>query len=218
MNWIHRWLCRSPGWRNKLQERIPWALEGADLGPEVLEVGPGPGLTTDLLSPRIARLTALEIDSVLANSLAARFLGSNVTVIRGDATSMPFADAQFSGAVCFTMLHHVPSPRLQDKLLAEVLRVLAPGGVFAGVDSRQSLRMRLLHIRDTLVPIDPSGFSSRLAAAGFRDVLVESNQEAFRFRARRPLKSIAVTSKSQHGLATTSTRHVESDQKFESHK
>ena len=160
-------------------------MEEIDLGPQVLEVGPGPGLTTDLLRPRIARLTVLEIDSALANSLAARLLASNVTVIRGDATSMPFADAQFSAAVCFTMLHHVPSPQLQDKLLEEVLRVLAPGGVFAGVDSRQSLRMRLIHIRDTLVPIDPNSFGARLEAAGFRDVFIEANKQAFRFRARR---------------------------------
>jgi SAM-dependent methyltransferase len=185
MNWIHRWLCRSPQWRNRLQERMPWALDGIDLGPQVLEVGPGPGLTTDLLRSRIARLTVLEIDSALANSLAARLLGSNVTVVCGDATSMPFADAQFSAAVSFTMLHHLPSPRLQDKLLGEVLRVLAPGGVFVGVDSRQSLRMRLIHVCDTLVPVDPNSFNARLEAAGFRDVLIESNKQAFRFRARR---------------------------------
>jgi SAM-dependent methyltransferase len=186
MNWIHHWLCRSSAWRKTLDERIPWALDGVELGPDVLEVGPGPGLTTDLLRQRIARVTALEIDSVLAGSLATRLRESDVAVICGDATSMPFADAQFSGAVCFTVLHHVASVRLQDKVLREVLRVLAPGGVFAGVDSRQSLRMRLIHMGDTLVPVDPSGFRARLEAAGFRDILVESNKEAFRFHARRP--------------------------------
>ena len=84
------------------------------------------------------------------------------------------------------MLHHVPSPALQDQLLREVCRVLKPGGVFAGVDSRQSLRMRVLHIRDTLVPVDPEIFPARLKAAGFEDISVEANDRAFRFRARRP--------------------------------
>ncbi|MGO9275191.1 MAG: class I SAM-dependent methyltransferase [Terriglobia bacterium] len=184
MNLIHRWICRSGSWRKVLGERVfPWALKGVELGQDVLEVGPGPGLTTDLLHPGVTRMTAIEIDPALARSLATRFAGSNVTVIQGDATAMPFPDAQFSGAVSFTMLHHVPSPDLQDRLLGEVRRVLRPGGAFAGMDSRQSFSMRLLHIRDTLVPVDPNTFGVRLESAGFRDVFIEANEHAFRFRA-----------------------------------
>ncbi|MGH9378230.1 MAG: class I SAM-dependent methyltransferase [Terriglobia bacterium] len=187
MNRVHRWLCRSARWRKLLEETVmPWVLTGVELGPDVLEVGPGPGLTTDVLRSKVARMTALEIDSALAGSLAARLRGSNVTVIEGDATAMPFDDARFSGAISCTMLHHVPSPALQDKLLREVRRVLKPGALFAGVDARQTILMRLLHIGDTLVPIDPKTFSARLEAAGFEDAFVETNAEAFRFRARRP--------------------------------
>jgi ubiquinone/menaquinone biosynthesis C-methylase UbiE len=186
MNGVHRWMCRSAYWRKVLEQKVmPWVLSGVQLGEEVLEVGPGPGLTTDLLRPRIARMTALEIDPALADSLAARLGDSNVTVIRGDATAMPFEDARFSGAVSFTMLHHVPSPDLQNRLLREVRRVLRPGGMFAGVDSRQSLGMRLLHIHDTLVPVNPDTFGARLEAARFQDVFIETNDQAFRFHARR---------------------------------
>jgi len=184
MNLVHRWLCRSASWRKVLGERVfPWALKGVELGQDVLEVGPGPGLITDLLHPRVARMTAIEIDPALARTLAVRFAGSNVTVIQGDATAMPFPDAQFSGAVSFTMLHHVPSPDLQDRLLREVRRVLKFGAAFAGMDSRQSFRMRLLHIHDTLVPVDPATFGVRLESAGFREILIETNEDAFRFRA-----------------------------------
>ncbi len=187
MNRLHRWYCRSPHWRQELEQRVlPWALSGVELGEDVLEVGPGPGLTTDLLRPRLTRLTTLEIDAALAAALAARLAGSNVTVIQGDAAAMPFPDARFSGVVSFTMLHHVPSADLQDGVLREVCRVLKPGGVFAGVDSRQTFVMRLVHIRDTLVPVDPENFPARLAAAGFSDVFIETNARAFRFRARRP--------------------------------
>ena len=187
MNLIHRWLCRSGGWRKTVERDIlPWVMNGVDLGPDVLEVGPGPGITTDLLRLRIDRLTGIEVDPALAKSLSARLQGANVDVLHGDATHMPFADARFSGAVCFTMLHHVPSPELQDRLLREVQRVLKPGGCFVGVDSRQSLGMRLIHIYDTLVPIDPDGFAARLEASGFIDVQVESNPARFRFQARRP--------------------------------
>ena len=110
-------------------------------------------------------------------------------VVKGDATEMPFANAQFSSTVCFTMLHHVHTPALQDQLLREVWRVLRPGGVFVGTDSLQSLFMRLIHIRDTLVPIVPGTFGDRLQAAGFQVMEIEKNSEAFRFHARRPAAS-----------------------------
>lgn len=186
MNLIHRWLCRSAGWRKQLEtEIVPWVLQDVDLGSDILEVGPGPGLTTDLLRPRVKHLTAIEIDARQAAELRDRLQGSNAEVIQGDATAMPFPDGRFSSAVCFTMLHHVPSPELQDRLLREVCRVLKPGGTFAGVDSRQSLRMRLLHINDTLVPVDADQLSGRLEMAGFTDVEIEMNERRFRFRARR---------------------------------
>jgi ubiquinone/menaquinone biosynthesis C-methylase UbiE len=187
MNRIHRWLCRSERWRKELEGNVvPWVLDGVKLGSNVLEVGPGPGLTTDILRSQVNHLTALEIDSALAHSLAARMRSSNVTVIQGDATVMPFRDAQFSGAVCFTMLHHVPFPALQDKLLCEVRRVLEPGGTLAGVDSLTSPFMRLIHIFDTLVPVNPATFHTRLQNAGFENILVDTNPARIRFRARKP--------------------------------
>jgi hypothetical protein len=78
----------------------------------------------------------------------------------------------------------VPSPELQDRLLGEVRRVLRPGGVFAGSDSLTSPLFRLLHVRDTLVPVDPDGFAARLEAAGFRDAEVKVAGRSFRFVAR----------------------------------
>ncbi len=40
------------------------------------------------------------------------------------------------------------SAQLQDQLFAEVNRVLSPGGVFAGSDSRVSAMFRLIHLYD----------------------------------------------------------------------
>jgi ubiquinone/menaquinone biosynthesis C-methylase UbiE len=186
LNRLHNWLCRSARWRRTIEQRVPWVLANADLGENVLELGPGPGLTTDRLRLAARHITAIEIDSKLAKSLSSRLCGSNVAVVAGDATAMPFSDAQFSGAVSFTMLHHVPSPRLQDKLLSEVWRVVKPGGVFVGSDSLQSLFMRLIHLGDTLVPVDPDAFAVRLEAAGFEVLEMEKKRDAFRFFARRP--------------------------------
>ena len=165
---------------------IPWALKGVDLGNDVLEVGPGPGLTTDILRQRVPHITSIEIDPRLAASLQERMQDTNVRVIHGDATAMPFPSDSFSAAVSFTMLHHVPSAALQDKLLAEVFRVLKSGGTFAGTDSTWSRAFALIHLWDTMVVVDPDGLGERLKAAGFTDVSIRVVRSAFSFRARRP--------------------------------
>ncbi|MEU6271627.1 hypothetical protein ABZ871_04240 [Streptomyces populi] len=86
------------------------------------------------------------------------------------------------------MLHHVPTAAHQDRVFAEAARVLRPGGVFAGSDSRPSLRFRLLHVRDTMNTVDPDGLPARLEAAGFTDasVTVHAGGGVLRFRATRP--------------------------------
>jgi SAM-dependent methyltransferase len=112
-------------------------------------------------------------------------LGDNVLEIGpgygGTNTGLPAEE--FSSVVCFTMLHHVPTPALQDQLLAEAFRVLRPGGVFAGSDSAASTLFRLLHFRDTCNPVHPQAFPEHLRAAGFDDVHVEANGRRLRWRA-----------------------------------
>jgi ubiquinone/menaquinone biosynthesis C-methylase UbiE len=171
MNLLHRLVCRSALWRWTVERWvIPWALDGLDPGDDVLELGPGPGLTTDVLRERAARLTAVEIDPRLASSLQERMKNTNVEVVEADATAMPFPDGSFSAILSFTMLHHVPSVTLQNQLLAEAWRVLRPGGVFAGTDTAPGVLLRLAHIGDTMVPVDPATLSQRLETAGFDEL------------------------------------------------
>jgi SAM-dependent methyltransferase len=187
MNWFHRQVCRSTRWRHRVEgELLPWTLQDVELGDEVLEIGPGPGITTDLLRARTRRLTALEVDADSAAALQQRLNGSGVSVVHGDGATMPFPDRSFSGVVALTMLHHVPTAALQDRLLAEAWRVLRPGGVFAGFDGVGSFLFRLVHLGDTYTPVNPDTFGRRLEAAGFADVAVERGRARFRFRATRP--------------------------------
>jgi SAM-dependent methyltransferase len=184
MNREHLDILVSDGWRELLRDFIvPWALGATDLGDDVLEVGPGPGLTTDLLRDRVPRLTAVEVDAGLAADLADRLAGTTVEVVNADATAMPFEDRRFSGAVSFTMLHHVPTAALQDALFAEVCRVLRPGGVFVMSDGVASDDLAAQHDDDIYNPVDPSTVEDRLRAAGFRSVEVRANEIGWTARA-----------------------------------
>jgi SAM-dependent methyltransferase len=177
MNENHK-LCGSDEWRAVIRDTIlPWALGDTDLGDDVLEVGPGYGATTDVLSERPGRLTAVEIDEELATALADRFAASDtVTIVHGDATDLGFPDRRFSGAASFTMLHHVPSAALQDRLFAEVARVLRPRGVFVASDSLRSDMHEAGHVGDTYNPVDPATLEARLLAAGFAGAAVRRNE------------------------------------------
>lgn len=192
MNLLHRRYCRSAEWgRLVADELVPWVLADLTLGPRALELGPGPGLTTQELRRRTDHLTAVELDAHDAAELAERHAADNVTVVRGDATDLSFPDASFTGVVSMTMLHHVPSTDDQDRLFAQALRVLEPGGVFCGCDSRPNLRWRLLHVMDTCTVLEPETLQVRLELAGFTDVRVDMTPRRTRFRARRPLRDRA---------------------------
>jgi SAM-dependent methyltransferase len=187
VNETHLRYLASPQWAATVRDDLlPWVLGSSDLGDDCLEVGPGPGVTTDLLRARAGRLTAVELDPALAETLADRLAGTNVEVVNADATNMPLATDRFSSAVCLTMLHHVPSAALQDRLLAEVARVLRPGATFLGSDSIEAPEVRAGHDGDIFVPVDPDQLAVRLIAAGFERPEVETKATRVRFAARKP--------------------------------
>ena len=188
MNQEHLEGLRSDAWATFLEsDLLPWVLDEADLGSRVVEVGPGPGRTTDILHTRFDQLRAVEIDEQLATELRDRFAErSGVTVHHGDGAAMPFDDGSFTGACCFIMLHHVPTADHQDRLFEEVARVLGPNSTFVGADAIASDDLAARHVDDTFNPVDPSTLSDRLERAGFTDVVVSERPGLFKFRARTP--------------------------------
>ena len=192
MNDAHAQFCASYEWRAVLRDEILPAIIGAnDLGADLLEVGPGYGATTDYLRERVTQVTAVEIHPELAAGLAERFAGTNVEIVEGDATDLAFAADRFSAATSFFMLHHVPTPELQDRLFAEVARVLRPGGLFVAADSVASDDLAAFHEDDVYNPIDPDTLAARLTAAGFAEVEVRSMEPGWAAHAHRPAPSPA---------------------------
>jgi SAM-dependent methyltransferase len=187
MNETHLQFLASPQWAQILEEELlPWVEAAGPLGDDVLEIGPGPGLTTDLLRERVQKVTAVEIDPSLGEPLRDRLAGTNVEVIVADATTAELPDDHFSAAACFSMLHHMPSPDHQNRLFAQLFRVLRPGGIFVGQDSRDLEAIRAGHADDTFTPIDPEEMKDRLSSAGFAQTKTDVVGFHFRFISHKP--------------------------------
>ena len=173
MNENHAKVCTSPEWADYIQATVlPAVTRDVDLGDRMLEIGPGPGAATEWLRSRVTGLTAIEVDEAAAALLADRYAGSNVEIVTGSAGALSYPADSFDSVGCFTMLHHVPTLALQNKLLAEALRVLRPGGVLLGSDSLPSNGLHHFHADDIYNPIDPASLISRLQTVGFAAMTV----------------------------------------------
>jgi ubiquinone/menaquinone biosynthesis C-methylase UbiE len=181
----HQQFCASPAWRQMVEEQImPLALDGVDLGDDVLEVGPGPGFTTDVLRTRTKKLTAVEIDPDLAAALADRLAGSNVEVVVGDATALDLPSARFTGAASFHMIHHVGPPEAQRQAFSELARVVESGGVLVVADASYSEGSHAFHHSDTYQPMDPETLKALLSDVGFCGIKVKEHELGWVARAR----------------------------------
>lgn len=169
--------CTSGDWQQMLEERIlPEALAHVDLGTDVVEIGPAVGFTTEIMCRRVERVTAVEIDPGLAARLRERLAEAPVTVVEGDGRATGLESGTFTGAVSFNMLHHVPTDDDQDRIFAELNRLLRPGGALVLSDGSDSEGVRAFHQGDTYHPIDPDGMVGRLERAGFSEVRTATHE------------------------------------------
>lgn len=186
MNMLHRLCCSSNMWAKGVERKLlPWALTDVELGSDTVEIGPGYGANLRVLTTMTDRLTCVEIDEPMTERLQERY-GDRARIINGDGTDTGLPADAFSSVVCFTMLHHVPTPPLQDRLFAEAFRMLTPGGVFAGSDGVHSIPFRLVHLGDTYNPVPTDTLADRLRGAGFVDVTVERKGSDQRWQAVKP--------------------------------
>ncbi len=160
-------------------------LSGYKLGDRVLELGAGPGATTEELRRRAPHVTSLEYDHAFAAKLGARFANTNVGVLQGDAASLPFPDGAFSSVLAVLVLHHLKSREQQDKAFAEIYRVLQPGGALFALEIGDGWLQRFGHLRSTFVPVAPAAAFARLTSLGFSKIVVDMKASIFRICALR---------------------------------
>jgi ubiquinone/menaquinone biosynthesis C-methylase UbiE len=122
------------------------ALAGGDW--IVGDLGCGTGQVTAALAPFVERVVAVDASAAMLQAARRRLQGvANVDLRRGELESLPIDDARLDAATVMLVLHHVPEPA---KALAEVSRVLKPGGRIIVVDmlphDREGYRQQMGHV------------------------------------------------------------------------
>src|SRR5205823_3687408 len=120
------WFAQAAG-EPPFSRLIPFA-ELADR--DVLEIGCGTGVHAKLLAAAGARLTAIDLTPTAVELTKRRLelAGLDADVREADAESLPFADESFDFVWSWGVVHHSEDT---DAVLAEIARVLRPGGLLA---------------------------------------------------------------------------------------
>lgn len=204
MNRMEHFFCSTSLWQRMTHRYLlPWVLSDARLGDHVLEIGAGYGAATGQLRKVAARVTSLEYDVKAVGKLKAKHGGEGVTALCGDAAALPFADETFSSAVAILVLHHLKSRELQDRAIAEVYRVLRPGGSFFVFEIEDGWMERMAHYRSTFTPIPAGSAFARLNKAGFSKISVDLRRGSYRFRARKAM--VAAADENERAVAASAT-------------
>jgi ubiquinone/menaquinone biosynthesis C-methylase UbiE len=116
----------------------------------VLEIGAGTGLNLAHYPDEVAELVLVEPDPAMRKRLSRRTgrIGRQTDVVDAGAEALPFADASFDTVVCTLVLCTVPSP---DRALAEIARVLAPGGRLLFIEHVRADSRTLAGVQDRLL-------------------------------------------------------------------
>jgi SAM-dependent methyltransferase len=136
----------------------------------VLNAGAGAGSLTVSLIERGYHVTSVDMSEPFLERLR-ELSGGRGEVRYADLTQLPFEDGSFDGIVCGEVLEHIPD---DVAALAELQRVLRPGGVFvATVPANPWLYDWFDKWVGHLRRYSPEGMAGRLREAGFDDADVE---------------------------------------------
>lgn len=131
---VLRFFVGISGPNTEEEREIALRMLGVRAGDQVIDVGCGPGNYT----PHLARLAGegLTVGLDASESMVATAVGrggpQNLAYVRGDAGALPFEDESFDRACSVGVIHMLEQPHAG---LAEMVRVLAPGGRLAIVAS-----------------------------------------------------------------------------------
>src|SRR5665213_1059129 len=186
-SYADQWWDGSQKWLRALQNLVPLRLAYFDQvaawpGRTVLDLGCGGGFMSEALAARGADVVGVD-PSRGAVAIATRHAASRGLAVRylvGSGEAIPLVSGSVDCVVCVDVLEHV---RSLDHVLAEVHRVLRPGGLFLFDTINRTWMARFVIVfcgerilrllpRGTHDPakfITPAELDAKLAARGFAD-------------------------------------------------
>lgn len=107
-------------------------------GDRVLDVGCGTGIFAGRIARQYPGANVVGLDLSPGMLQIARHnckhLDENVQFVEGDSEHLPFADDSFDVVTCVHSFHHYPN---KHRVLAEMERVLRPGGIVCIIDGNR---------------------------------------------------------------------------------
>jgi ubiquinone/menaquinone biosynthesis C-methylase UbiE len=119
----------------------------------LLDIGSAGGRSSFQWTDFVEHVVGFDISKMIQRAIGrarAAGLAERATFLVADADRIPVKDAAFDYACTYGVLHHVPSP---DQTLAEVARLLRPGGIFFASENNKSAFRGLFDVMMKLVPL-----------------------------------------------------------------
>lgn len=158
-----RWWSDDIRWVRTLKNLVPGRLSWFDghidwAAKEVLDLGCAGGFMAEAMARRGAVVTGIDpaAEAIAAARAHARAAGLRIGYGVGVGEALPYADAAFDAVVCVDVLEHVAD---LQKVLAEVARVLRPGGLFLfdTINRNPLARLAVVTVAEDILRLLPRG-------------------------------------------------------------
>ncbi|MEM9508208.1 MAG: class I SAM-dependent methyltransferase [Cyanobacteria bacterium P01_E01_bin.35] len=124
----------------------------ADVSGEILEIGFGTGLNLPCYPKSVSKITTVEPNPGMKKLARSRMEQSQITVdykvLNGE--SLPLEDCSFDSIVCTWTLCSIPQV---ERAIAEIYRLLKPGGKFLFIEHGLSQEARIQVWQNRLTPL-----------------------------------------------------------------
>jgi 2-polyprenyl-6-hydroxyphenyl methylase / 3-demethylubiquinone-9 3-methyltransferase len=158
-----RWWSDDIRWVRTLKNLVPGRLSWMDRqidwrGKDVLDLGCAGGFMAEALGDRGATVTGIDpaAEAIAAARVHATQTGRNIRYDVGMGEALPYPDTAFDAVVCVDVLEHVQD---LSRVMAEVARVLRPGGLFLfdTINRNPLARLATITMAEDILRLLPKG-------------------------------------------------------------